>query len=473
MVRRAATIDRTEWKCSKGRGRISTMASGESVRATEHYLDVIERLNPKLNAILTVMADGALEQAHAADEAAAEGQWLGILHGVPMTVKDCLNVAGVRTTFGSSMFRENIANSDSEVVRRIRRSGPVFLGKTNLPEFCYGATTQNVHYGDCLNPWDLTRISGGSSGGAAVGLAAGMCRIAFGSDTGGSVRCPSALCGVAGVRPTVGRIPNTNALALTIHADTIGMLARNVSDVARGFAAIAGYDPEDPQSEDVPVDNFLPTLPDGIENVRIGIPKTFYFENCEPDVAARVQAAGKVMEACGARLVDIDIKGAEEVRVATGPTILAMDMADVHQEAMKNTPEKYGPEVLRRLRGGETFKGTDYAHALRILVLWKHQFKSIFQDVDIILTPTTPIVAPKFADSQDLQKATHGIMRNLVGLGYAGLPCLSVPVGFDSQGLPVGMQLTSKWFSEPLLFRAGVAYQSRTDFHKVKPKIAA
>ena len=248
------------------------MAIGNSVKETERYLDVIERFNPEINAVLTKTPEVALEMAHKADKAADDGEWLGLLHGVPMLVKDCLNVAGTRTTFGSGMYRENIANSDSEVVRRIRNSGPVFLGKTNLPEFCYGATTHNVHYGNCLNPWDTTRIPGGSSGGTAAALASGMCRIAFGSDTGGSVRGPSALCGISGIRPTVGRIPNTNALALTIHADTIGMMARTVPDVARGFASIAGHDPEDSLSEDVPLENFLPTLRDGIENTRVGIP---------------------------------------------------------------------------------------------------------------------------------------------------------------------------------------------------------
>jgi aspartyl-tRNA(Asn)/glutamyl-tRNA(Gln) amidotransferase subunit A len=449
------------------------MTSGESVRATEHYLDAIERLNPKINAVLTVTADMALEQARAADKAAAEGEWLGILHGVPMTVKDCLHVAGVRTTFGSGMYRDNIANSDSEVVRRTRRSGPVFLGKTNLAEFCYGATTQNDHYGNCLNPWDLERVSGGSSGGAAAAAAAGMCRIAFGSDTGGSVRNPASFCGVAGIRPTVGRVPNTNALGLSIHADTIGMLAYNVTDVARGFAAIAGYDPADPLSEDVPVDNFLPALRDGIEGIRVGIPKTFYFENCQPDVVARVQAASKVIEACGARLVDIDLKGAEEARVATMPQILAIDMADLYRDGMKNHPDKFGVEVLRRLRAGEGFSGTDYAHALRILVAWKHNLKSAFQDIDLLLFPATPIVAPKWTNAEDLQKSTHLISRNNVAIGYAGLPGLSVPVGFDTNGMPVGMLLVGKWFNEPLVFRAGVAYQSRTDFHNARPKIAA
>ena len=449
------------------------MTTGESVRATEHYLDVIDRLNPKINAILTVTADLALEQAHQADKAAADGEWLGVLHGVPMTVKDCLHVAGVRTTFGSGMYRENIANSDSEVVRRIRRSGPVFLGKTNLAEFCYGATTQNDHYGNCLNPWDPGRVSGGSSGGAGAAVAAGMCRLAFGSDTGGSIRNPASLCGVAGIRPTVGRIPNSNALALSVHADTIGMLAYGVADVARGFAAIAGYDPADSLSEDVPVDNFLPTLRDGISGLRVGIPKTFYYEDCEPDVVARVQEAAEVMEACGARLVDIDLKGAEEARVATGPTLLSIDMTDLYRDGLKQHPEKYGAEVLRRLHAGEPFSGTDYAHALRILIEWKHQFKTVFQDIDMILVPTTPVVAPKITTAEDLQKTTHNISRNNVALGYAGLPGLSVPVGFDRQGMPVGMCLVAKWWHEPLLFRAGIAYQSHTDFHKMRPKLAA
>jgi aspartyl-tRNA(Asn)/glutamyl-tRNA(Gln) amidotransferase subunit A len=449
------------------------MASGQAVRAAEHYLGVIERLNPQINAVLTVTADMALEQAHKADQAAEDGDWLGILHGVPMTVKDCLNVAGVRTTFGSAMYRDNIANADSEVVRRIRRSGPVFLGKTNLAEFCYGATTQNDHYGNCLNPWDPARVTGGSSGGAGAASAAGMCRLAFGSDTGGSVRNPASLCGVAGLRPTTGRVPNTNALALSIHADTIGMLAYNVADVARGFAAIAGYDPADSFSEDVPLENFLPSLRDGISGVRVGIPKTFYFENCEPDVVARVQEAAKVIEAAGAHLVDIDLHGAEEARVATGPVLLSVDMADLYREGLQNHPDKFGAEVLRRLRAGEPFSGTDYAHALRVLIQWKHRFKSVFQNVDLLLVPTTPIVAPRITNAEDLQKTTHNISRNNVALGYAGLPCMTVPVGFDWQGMPIGMQLVGKWFSEPLLFRAGIAYQSRTDFHKMRPKLAA
>ena len=217
----------------------------------------------------------------------------------------------------------------------------------------------------------------------------------------------------------------------------------------------------------------MPTLRDGIENTRVGIPTSYYFENCQPDVVARVMEASKVIEAGGATLVDIEIEGAEEARVAAGPTILAIDMADMHRDGLKNYPEEYGDEVLRRLRAGEPFKGTDYANALRILIRWKHQFKRIFREVDMLLTPTTPIVAPRWTDAEDLQKSTHSILRNCFGFSYAGVPCLSVPVGLDSQGMPVGMQLTAKWFQEPLLFRAGVAYQERTEFHKLRPKLSA
>ena len=402
------------------------------MRATEHYLEVIDRLNPKVNAILTVTADMALEQAHAADKAAAEGDWLGILHGVPMTVKDCLHVAGVRTTFGSGMYRDNIANSDSEVVRRIRRSGPVFLGKTNLAEFCYGATTQNDHFGNCLNPWDLDRVSGGSSGGAGAATAAGMCRIAFGSDTGGSIRNPASFCGVAGIRPTVGRIPNTNALALSVHADTIGMLAYNVTDVARGFAAIAGYDPADPLSEDVPVDNFLPTLRRWDRGCKSWDPQRPSILRTANQMLSRESRLHQRSSSSAVPGWSTSIlKGAEEARVATMPNILAIDMADLYRDGIRNHPEKFGAEVLRRLKAGEPFSGLDYAHSLRILVQWKHQFKRVFKDIDLILFPTTPIVAPKFANAEDLQKATHQISRNNVAIGYAGLPCLTVPVGFD------------------------------------------
>ncbi len=210
--------------------------------------------------------------------AAVRGEWLDLLHGVPITIKDCLNVAGYRTTFGSRLYADHVSSADSAVVARLRRAGAVFRAKAHLTEFCYGATGENRHFGDCNNPWDLARIPGGSSSGPAASVAADMCRIAIGFDTGGSVRVPAALCGVVGLRPTFGRLSNAHALALTVEFDTIGPLARSVVDVARAFAAMAGFDPDDPASIDRPVENFLPALHDGIAGVRIGIPKRFFFE---------------------------------------------------------------------------------------------------------------------------------------------------------------------------------------------------
>jgi aspartyl-tRNA(Asn)/glutamyl-tRNA(Gln) amidotransferase subunit A len=249
------------------------------------------------------------------------------------------------------------------------------------------------------------------------------------------------------------------------------MLAYDVADVARGYAAIAGYDPEDVGSIDHPVANFLPTLRDGIKGVRIGIPRTFYYEDLQPGIGERVMDAARVLEDLGAELVDMNLEGAEEARVATMAVLLATDMADLHRDEVAQHADKIGAEVLRRLRLGEQVTGMDYAHALRIQVRWKHQMKSVFQNVDLVLVPTCPVVAPLITNAADMVKTTHNISRNNTALGYAGLPCLTVPCGFNSEGLPIGMQLVATWFNEPLVFRAGVAYQSRTEFHRMRPNL--
>jgi aspartyl-tRNA(Asn)/glutamyl-tRNA(Gln) amidotransferase subunit A len=283
-------------------------------RTARAYLTAIDKYNGKTNAILTKLEELAMEQAVRADEAEQRGEWLGLLHGVCITLKDCLHVAGYRTTYGSALYAEQISKSDSAVVARLRTTGAIFLGKSNLTEFCYGATGENPAYGDINNPWSLDRVPGGSSSGAAAAAATDVCRLALGSDTGGSVRIPAALCGVVGLRPTFGRVSNANALGLTVDFDTIGPLARSVSDVARGFASIAGYDPDDPSSIALPVENFLPTLRDGIAGVRIGMPKSYFFEKVQPEIERAVLAAAATLERAGARLIDMVVPGAEQAQ---------------------------------------------------------------------------------------------------------------------------------------------------------------
>jgi aspartyl-tRNA(Asn)/glutamyl-tRNA(Gln) amidotransferase subunit A len=332
-------------------------------RTARTYLVAIDKYNGKTNAILTKLEGLAIEQAARADEAEQRGEWLGLLHGVCVTLKDCLHVAGYRTTYGSALYAEQVSKSDSAVTARLRRAGAIFLGKSNLTEFCYGATGENPAFGDINNPWSLDRVPGGSSSGAAAAVATDVCRLAIGSDTGGSVRMPAALCGVVGLRPTFGRVSNANALGLTVDFDTIGPLARSVSDIARAFAAIAGYDPDDPSSIATPVENFLPTLRDGIAGVRIGLPKRYFFEKLQPEVEQAVLAAATTLERAGARLIDIVVPSAEQAQTNIHICTARADMADIHRNEMELRPDAIGPEVLRRLRLGLDVSGCDYAAA--------------------------------------------------------------------------------------------------------------
>jgi aspartyl-tRNA(Asn)/glutamyl-tRNA(Gln) amidotransferase subunit A len=347
------------------------------------------------------------------------------------------------------------------------------LGKTNLTEFCYGATGENPAFGDINNPWNLDRVPGGSSSGAAAAAATDVCRVAIGSDTGGSVRIPAALCGVVGLRPTFGRVSNANALGLTVDFDTIGPIARSVSDVARAFAVIAGYDPNDPASVDLPAENFLPTLRNGIAGVRVGLPRRYFFENLQPEIEQAVLAAARTLERAGARLIDMAVPNAEQAQTNIHICLARADMADIHRDEMDRRPDAIGPEVLRRLRLGLDVSGRDYAAARRWLARWRLDLREMFTQVDLLLTPTTPIVAPLRKSSADMVETTQALARFTVGIGCAGLPAITLPCGFGEAGMPIGAQLVAKWWDEALLFRAGCAFQQLTDFHLARPPLVA
>ena len=444
------------------------MSEGPVLLATEERLRLIARLNPKINALLTVTDAEARSAARQLD---AAGDWGGLLHGLIVSVKDNIEMAGVRTTWGSKTYVDHVSKDDAEVVARLRKSGAILVGKDNMAEFAYGGTSQNEISAGVRNPWDLTRIPGGSSGGSGAAVAAGLCDATLGSDTAGSVRVPAAMCGVVGLRPTVGRVSNRGTFEDSVGFDTVGPLARTVTTVARVFAAIAGHDPRDPGSVDRPLENFLPSLGDGVKGLRIGVPRKFFFEDLEKDVEARVLEALRVFEAAGAKLVDVIVPRAEESHPRTSLCLLAADMADLHRERMKNQPDLIGAEVLRRLQAGVPISAADYAQSMRWLRDWRLDVSRLFGDVDFLLTPTTPLVATKIAASADMISATRQLSRFTVGLGAAGFPAMSVPCGFDSEGLPVGMQLVGAHFAEPVLLRAGVEYQKRTEFHRQVPPL--
>ena len=447
------------------------MASTTQSRdATQACLDAIEAHEDKVHAMITVTAEDAMRQAEAADKAAADGRWLGLLHGVPLAIKDNIVTAGVRTTAGSAFFGDHVPNENAPVVDRLMRAGAVMVGKATMHEFAFGIRSDNTVSPPCHNPWNLERIPGGSSGGSGAAVAADMCVGALGSDTGGSVRLPASINGISGLRPTHGRVPNHGSTPVSPSFDTIGPMARSVSDVARIFAVIAGHDARDPYAVTRPLENFLPSLNDGIEGVRIGMPRNFYFEDVHPEIDAATRQAAGVLESLGAELVEVDVPGAAEMQHWTTIMIFC-DALAFHAERRKNNPEKFSPGVFDRMTHGESFTGVDYANALRAREAWKSDLARLFDGIDVLLSPTLPTQVPPIEEDVSLLEATKGCTRNTYAGAFGQLPGLSVPCGFSSDGLPIGLQLEAAWWNDPLLLRVGHAYQGVTDWHLRRPTI--
>ena len=442
--------------------------TGGAREALERSLDRIEAESERLNAFITLAPETAREAADAADKAAGEGRWLGLLHGMPMAVKDNIQTAGLRTTSGSTFYENHVPNDDAPVVQRLRRAGAVLVGKATLHELCFGIRSVNPVSGQCHNPWNTDRVPGGSSGGSGAALAADLVRGALGSDTGGSVRLPASFCGVSGLRPTVGRVPNHGASPVSATYDTIGPMARCVEDVARILAVIAGPDRRDPISADRPLENFLPRLGDGVAGIRVGIPRNFYFDDVPDDIAAPVRAALGVLEAQGAKLVDIEVPGAEECHVHATLMIFA-DACAHHAERLATRPDGFSPDVHARMTTGQNYTAVDYAGAQRAREAWRRTLADVFEQVDIIASPTTPADPPPVVDDRSLLEATRDATRNTYAGGLGAIPGLSAPCGFSAAGLPVGLQLEAAWWQEPLLLRAGAAYQSATEWHLARP----
>ena len=424
--------------------------------------------NPHVNAVITAMP-AARADAAAADQATREGRWLGLLHGATIAVKDNIETAGTRTTMASKWFADNVPNRDAPVVARMRRAGGVLTHKVTLHEFAFGVRSMSALIGQCKNPWDTSRIPGGSSGGSGVAVATGMADMALGTDTGGSVRIPAAINGITGLRPTSGRVPNAGCFPVSASHDTIGPMARSALDCARLFAVIAGYEPDDPTSRDQPLENFLPTLGDSIAGVRIGVVRKYYFDNMPADRAAAVEAAIAQLERLGAVVTEIAIPGAERMQDACAVMIYC-DACDVHRDRLKD-PSKWAPQTIERLKLGLDWTGVDYAAALRTREAWIRTLAKTFDKVDVLLTPTIPIDPPPHAEDRSLWQATKAVAQNTYNGAFGHIPGIAVPCGFSAAGFPVSMQLEAAWWKEPLLLRMAHAYQQATDWHTRRPQL--
>ena len=434
-------------------------------------LDNIDRFDQQVNAFIAVLSETALEEAQQADDNYAGGGGAGLLAGVPISVKDCIDVAGVRCTNGSLFFKDYVPERDALIVQRLRKAGAVIVGKTNLHEFAYGSTTQNPHYGPTRNPWDLTRIPSGSSGGAGASLAADMCVGAVGSDTGGSVRTPAAINGVTGLRPTMGSIPMTGSFTRICPAiDTVGPLGKSVDIVARMFTAMAGYDDDDIYSVRHSWSDAFQEMSSGIAGLRIGLPRHFFFDDLEPGIGDAVEEAATQMGQLGAVISEIELEGADSAQQDVMPMVWA-DAYEYHRERVEDAPELFGQDVRDRILLGRDISGRDYAAALRARERWNRVVDRALQEVDVILTPTTPRVAPSIEASSDMLATTHHLTRFTYLFSWSGLPGLSIPCGFTADGLPIGVLLNSRPYEEGTLFRVGLDYQANTDWHQRKPPL--
>jgi len=439
-----------------------------AVELVEALLARIGEVNPVLNAFITVSPDVALADARRVDAERARGGDPGPLDGMPVAVKDNIDVAGVGSTGGSGWFRDRVAERDAEVVRRLRAAGAVILGKAALHELAYGATTANPHFGPCRNPWDLARIPGGSSGGSGAALGADLCIGALGTDTGGSVRIPAAFNGVSALRPTFGAVSCRGVLSLCPSLDTVGPMARAVADVARLASVMLAYDRSDPYAVEPPAR--APDSADGtVRGLRVALPASFFFDDVEPAIAANARAAADVFAELGATVSEVEIPGAEKARRDTTTVIRAEALAE-HHERLERDPDGIGEDVRRRLESGRAISGVELAETLRRMRHWRAQLLVTFDDVDVILTPAIPVAPPLIEGAETIATSAE-VTRLCYPWSLAGMPAVACPSGLDGDGLPTGLQLAAAPWRDGLALRAGIAYQSATGFHRDRPPL--
>ena len=444
------------------------------VEITSAALERIEKLNPALNAYITVTPDLAMKSAREAESEIQQRKWRGPLHGVPIAAKDLFDTAGVRTTAASALFKDRIPEQDAEVIRKLKAAGAVLLGKTNMHEFAFGGTSLVTYFGGVHNPWDVGHIAGGSSGGSAAAVAAGLCYGALGSDTAGSIRQPAAYCGIAGLKPTYGSVSTRGVIPLSWSLDHVGPMARTVADTALLLQAIAGYDPEDISSVRMDVPNYGAALRLRPASVRLGVARDFFFEGLDPEIQTAIQEALSVLGklTAGTAEVALSARNQEELR----STVRAAEAYAYHAEFIAKSPELYQPETLARLRPGGNIGTTAYIQARRQLDRTRRSIGEIFRSVDAIVTPTSPILPPPIAEfSHDRNGSADFLARNIQNtspFNVYGWPTISVPCGFAASGLPIGLQISGPPGRDAVVLQVAHAYEQATQWHKRVPKTA-
>ncbi len=437
------------------------------VDLAEACLRRIEQRNPVLNAFITITAESALEEAKRAEAEIMRGEWKGPLHGIPLAVKDLAETAGVRTTAASKVLEHYVPSEDAEVVRRLRLAGSVLLGKLNLHEFAYGGSGVIGHFGPVRNPWNPEHVTGGSSSGSAAAVADFLCYGAIGTDTAGSIRLPAAYCGIVGLKPSYGLVSTRGIIPLSWSLDHAGPMARTVLDTALLLQAIAHYDHLDIHCQKFPPVYYPSAIQDeDCAPLRVGTPRKFWQDldsEIEQAVDAAVAEIGRFTKAT--RNIELSFE--------TDRTLVRCEPWVYHQRYLPAHEAEYGPDTLRRIQSGADVTVADYIQKQRELWQQRREVLHLFEEVDLIVTPTTPVLAPSFAELKtepdNLRRKELVMLRNTRPFNVFGLPAISVPCGFSTSGLPIGLQIVGAPGSEGVVLAMANAYEKRIAWHQKPP----
>jgi aspartyl-tRNA(Asn)/glutamyl-tRNA(Gln) amidotransferase subunit A len=445
-----------------------------STEAVSAALDRLEQVESKLNAFITVLREPAIAEAKKADEAIGRGQYRGALHGVPVTIKDMFETAGVRTTGGSKILKDWLPENDSALVEKLRAAGAIIIGKTNLDEFGHGGTSTLSHFGPVHNPWNAERIAGGSSGGSAAAVAALIGPLSYGTETGSSVRRPASYCGVTGFKPTFGIISRQGSFRGAWSQDHVGLFARSVRDITLGLDPVAGFDVRDPASVRQETPAYTARLNPDVKNLRIGVLRPF-LDGVNPEVRQAFEAALKTFAGAGCAIVDLDVP---ELRYAAMTSMLtsSAESAGINRHWFREHHRDFVPHVARGIAAGMTITASEYLTAQKARQRIREALRSAYEKVAIIASPTTARVAPPLAqgvkgNGDDTRHASTNHSNLLRFPSMLGLPGCSVPCGINSENLPIGMQLIGAWFADQTVLNLAAAYQDATDWHTKRPSL--
>ena len=464
--------------CYASAGQLAPMIkSGEisPVEVIEAHLSRIRATEPVLNSFITVLPEEAMTAARQAERDIRAGRYRGHLHGIPVGLKDLFNTGGVRTTSGSRIYDNYVPSQDCTVAARFRNAGAILLGKLNMHQFAYGPTGENPDYGHMHNPWDPERVSGGSSGGSGSAAAAGQCTITTGSDTGGSIRIPAALCGIVGLKPTYGRVSRHGLTPLAWSMDHPGPMVRTVEDAAITMNVIAGHDPNDVASANLPVPDYTAALTGDVRGLRIGVPRQYMAAPLDPEVRQSVNDALAQMESIGADVVELEFPEFDAA-AAISTTMLMAEATACFRDLLASDGARMYEPVRLRLEAGLFISAADYLRAQQGRAVFDRAARKLLKDVDLLAGPTEPVTAPILLQQQVLAGEQEvGTVAALTQYtrpyNITGFPAISVPCGFSPEGLPIGLQLAGRPFDEETVLRAAHAYEQSTEWHKRRPPL--